>query len=121
MYVVTIPVELPLVVLPQLVTPALPETSKVTAPEGASALVLPVTVAVSVNVPPRTGVPETLSATVGVAVSTKVVVDDARGATKLYAVSPGNVNVAPYVPAVVAITLHVYVATLLTRVGPVVA
>ena len=64
-------------------TPAVPDTSKTKLPVGATAPMLPVTVAVKINDPPRTGAPETLRFTEGVARATVVVVEEAVAETEL--------------------------------------
>ena len=56
--------------------PTLPVNTKVITPVGASALREPVAVAVNVRVPPRVGVPEEESTTVGVATATETVGDE---------------------------------------------
>ena len=90
-----IPEEFGPTVLEQTVAPPVPETVQDMTPAGATAPVTPVTVAVTVTVPPSVGVGEDVSAIVGAGAVTIVVVDEATGATALYALSPGNVNVAP--------------------------
>ena len=81
--------------LVQEVSPELPETLNVIVPLGGTAPVDPVTDAVKVRVAPRTGDPEALIDTAGIAGFTRVVVAEAVIKTGLYPLSPGKVNVAP--------------------------
>ena len=105
--------------LVQELTPAVPDIAKVITPFGAAAPVVPVTVAVKITEPPRVGALEDVNTTLGVAVTTVVEPADATAATALYALSPGKVKVAPYVPAKEATTVQVYVEILELTTGPV--
>ena len=78
-----LPDGLPPEVFEHEVIPADPVTSKIRLPEGATAPMLPVTVAVKIKDPPKTGAPETLRFTEGVALETVVVVEEAVAATEL--------------------------------------
>ena len=64
------------------------------APVGATAPLLPVTVAVNTSEPPRVGVEVFLIATVGVKTATAVPLVAGVAATALYELSPGKVKVA---------------------------
>ena len=75
--------------------PAVPERLNVIVPLGVAAPVDPATVAVKVSVAPRTGKPEALIFTDGVAGITIVVVGEVVIGTALYALSPGKVKEAP--------------------------
>jgi hypothetical protein len=66
----------------------------VNAPLGAWALLDPITTALKLIEPPKVGLPEALKNTRGVARATVVELEDTVGATALYKLSPGNVNVA---------------------------
>ena len=81
MYVAVIPAGTGPDVLAQVLAPAVPPMVHVIVPLGATAFAEPVTTAVKVTIPPRVGVPEGVTTTVGVAGATKVVVDEAVAAT----------------------------------------
>lgn len=106
-YVVTTPEELAPTVEIQEFISAVPEILQFIAPPGAAALLAPVTVAVTVSVPPKVGDPEAETEMVDVARLTTVEPDDATAATGSYAPPPVKVNVAEYVPVTPANTLHV--------------
>ena len=120
-YVVRRPTIVGPVLLAHDVTPAVPEILHVKVPVGATDPVDPVTTEVNTREPPRLGEPGVVIDTAGVARATKVLVAEAVDGTGLYAVSPLNVNVAPYVPAMDPITLHVYTETFADETGPLVA
>ena len=88
------PVETPGVEVLQLL--AAPVTAKLIRPLGASALAVPVTVAVKSSEPPSDGLAgATVSTTVGRASATVVVDEEATAPTALYPLSPGTVKLAP--------------------------
>jgi len=120
-YVVTIPTVLGPVLLAHEATPDVPASAKFKAPDGAAAPVDPATVAVKMTEPPKVSAPVELMDTAGAAFETSVVVEELTAVIALYAASPANVKLAPYVPASDATTLQVYVETLLRPAGPVVA
>ena len=73
----------------QETTLAVPEIDQLMVPLGATALVVPVTVAVKIVEPPREGVVVETRVAVAVAFATVVVEDEAVAETELYEVSPG--------------------------------
>ena len=73
----------PLVKLQVAAGAALPLRAKLITPAGATALVVPVTVATKVIVLPKVGVPVEVRTTVGVAAATRVVEADATAPTAM--------------------------------------
>jgi len=87
--VLTTPETIGPVVVEQETTLAVPEIDQLMVPLGATALVVPVTVAVKIVEPPREGVVVETRVAVAVAFATVVVEDEAVAETELYEVSPG--------------------------------
>jgi len=86
--VLTTPETIGPVVAEQETTLAVPEILQAIVPLGATALVVPVTVAVKIVEPPREGVVVETRVDVAVAFATAVVEDEAVAETELYDVSP---------------------------------